>query len=120
MPELEFRFPEAFLEVGKDDNHSYRSLKTTRRLDGRLKIDVEGWGIEEYGIFLSIETGEIFKLQIMGECATVPRRTWEKVSLSRIMEKEEEDKAGAVETVVYFPVEEGEINVRLRLYKRAC
>jgi len=120
MPDLEFRFSEAFLEVGKDDDHSYRSLKTTRQSDGRLKIDVEGWGITEYGIFLLVERGEIFKLQIRGECGTVPTRTWEKVSLSRVMEKEEEDWAGAVETVVYFPVEEGEINVRLGLYKRAC
>ena len=120
MPELEFRFPEAFLEVGKDDDHSYTSLKTTRQSDGRLKIDIEGWGVTECGIFLLVETGEIFKLQIVGECGTVPTTTWEKVSLSRVMEKEEEDKAGALETVVHFPVEEGEISVRLRLYKRTC
>jgi len=30
MPDLEFRFPEAFLEIGKDDDHSYNSLRTTR------------------------------------------------------------------------------------------
>ena len=120
MPDLEFRFPEAFLEVGKDDDHSYRSLKTTRQSDGRLKIDVEGWGIEECGVSLLVETGEIFTLEIMGECGTVPTTTWKRVSLSRLMEKEEEDKAGAVETVVHFPAEEGEIAVRLRLYKRTC
>ena len=52
MSDLEYRFPEASLEIGKDDDHSYNSLRTTRQSDGRLKIDVERWGIAEHGLFL--------------------------------------------------------------------
>jgi hypothetical protein len=115
MPEL--KFPEAFLEIGKDDDHSYNSLKSTRQPDGSLKLETQRWGIPEYGLFLSVEKGEILKLQMWGECGTVPRKTWTKVSFSHVLEKEEEDNIGHIKYRGYAPVEVGQIAIQFMLYK---
>jgi hypothetical protein len=124
MPER--GFPETFLEIGKDDDHSYMSLRTTRLPDGRLKIDVEKWRIIEIGFFLEVETSEIVELRLKGYCGTVPRRTWAKSSFSHVLEAEQEDKARYIEfhgyVEVKVPAERdilkvGEIEVLLRLLK---
>ena len=115
MPE--YRFPEAFLEIGKDEDHSYRSLRTTRLSDGRLKIDVEGWGIKEVGLYFDFRTGEILEIHIRGHCGTVSGRTWEKVSFSRVVEKDEENKAKSIEYPSYVWVKTGQITLQFRLYK---
>jgi hypothetical protein len=117
MPDREYRFPEAFLEIGKDDDHSYNSLRTTRQSDGRLKIDVEGWGIVEHGLQLSVKTGSVLELLIFGRCGTVSKKTWIKASQSRVVEKEEEEKAQHIEYRGYAPVEVGQIDIRLSLRK---
>lgn len=119
MADLEFRFPEAFLEIGKDDDHSYMSLRTKRQSDGRLKIDVERWGIIQHGLLLSVQPGAIFKLNIIGRCGTVSTRTWQRASFSRVMEKEEEDKAQQIEYAGGAPVEIGQIDIKFRLSKQA-
>lgn len=121
MPDREFRFPEAFLEIGKDDDHSYNSLRTTRLSDGRLKIDVERWGIIEYGLCLMVNTNtnRVMELFIMGYCGSVFSETWIKASYSHIVEKEEEDKAQQIEFRGGAPAEAGDIDVRLRLRKSA-
>jgi len=75
MPER--RFPEAFLEIGKDEDHSYMSLKTTRLPDGRLQIDYEGWGISEHGIIPTFSPKEIVKVGFVGRCGSVFSETWE-------------------------------------------
>jgi hypothetical protein len=116
MPER--KFPEVFLEIGKDDDHSYNSLKTIRQPDGSLKIEIQSWGIAEYFLFLSVETSEILKLQMTGECGTVPSKTWRKVSLSHVLEKEEEDNVEQIEYHGYAPVEIGNIAIQLKLHKR--
>jgi hypothetical protein len=114
------RFPEAFLEIGKDDDRSYNSFRTTRLSDGKLKIDVETWGIPEYGLYLNAEAGEILKLQVRGECATVPRKTWTKVSFSHLLEKGEETNIGQIEYRSHAQVDEGHIYIIFTLGKRAC
>lgn len=119
MPDLEYRFPEAFLEIGKDDDHSYDSLRTTRQSDGRLKIDVERWGIEEHGLLLSVGTGRVLELFIGGLCGSVFSETWIKASRSRVVEKEEEEKAQRIEYSGYAPVEVGQIDIKLTLPKLA-
>jgi hypothetical protein len=119
MPDLEYRFPEAFLEIGKDDDHSYNSLRTTRQSDGRLKIDVERWGIAEHGLFLGagIGTRRVLELRIMGHCGSVFSETWIKTSFSRVVEKEEEEKAQQIEYCGWAPVEVGQIKILLGLPK---
>jgi hypothetical protein len=128
MPDLEYRFPEAFLEIGKDDDHSYNSLRTTRQADGRLKIDVEEWGINEHGLQLSVRPGSVLELQIFGRCGSVRSETWIKASFSRVVEKEEEEKAQQIEYRGYAAVEVvhdtalgviplGQIDIRLSLRK---
>jgi hypothetical protein len=93
----EYKFPEAFLETGKDEDHSYLSLKTTREPDGKLRLDVEGWGMAASGLYLLVERGMILKLYIMGECGTMSDNIWVKVSLNRIVEEEDEDRASHIE-----------------------
>jgi len=113
------RFPEGFVEIGKDDDHSYNALRTTRLPDGKLKIDVETWGIPEFGLYLAVETNEVLKLQVMGECGTVPSRTPTKVSFSHVVENEEENYAAQIEYYGYAPAELGDIQIKFTLYKRA-
>lgn len=116
MPES--GFPETFLEIGNDIDLSYNSLRTTRQSDGRLKIDIQGPGIYEHGLFLSVETGEILKLQILGFCGTTSVKTWAKVSFSHILEIEDENNAWEIEYHGCAPAKAGRIAIQLILNKR--
>jgi hypothetical protein len=87
MPE--YKFPEAFLEVGKDDDRSYTSLRTTRLSDGRLQIDLEKWCIIEIGFWLRVEPGEVLKVGIgLVRCSVglEKTRTWGKKTATHILE----------------------------------
>ena len=120
MPDYDFRFPETFLEVGKDDDYSYKSLRTTRLSDGRINVDVEGYGLKGHSLYLFVETGDAIKMSIRGRCAVGVRRdTWKRVSLSRVIEKEEESKAEFIEHFGYVPapISVANIIIQLRLFK---
>lgn len=98
MSGIELRFPDAYLETGEDDDHSYMSIKTTRQSDGSLKIDIEGWHIREMGPFLNVGTNiGVMKMRIIGRCGTVFDRTWSKVSFSHIVERKAEDQLRRME-----------------------
>jgi hypothetical protein len=115
---MERIFPDAFLEAGKDDDHSYMSIRTTRQSDGSLKIDVVGWGIAESGLGLSVGRSEdALKLSIFGRCGTVFTETWSRVSLNHVLEKDAEDKAFQIEYSREVSVEAGKIVTQLILYK---
>lgn len=120
MPDLEFRFPEAFLEIGKDDDHSYNSFRTTRQSDGRLKIDVEIWAIGgNVGPLLLRGTDRVLELVYLPVCGSqVFSETWIKTSSSRVVEKEEEERAQQIEYRGWAPVEVGHIDILFRVRKR--
>lgn len=88
----EGRFPEVFLEAGSDSDSSYIALRTFRLQNGNLKIQVTGWGIEEYGLFLNCQTeSRTLTMNIMGECGTVSSRTWVKRTFDYIVTRAAED-----------------------------
>jgi len=86
------RFPEIFLEAGSDIDTTYISLRTIRLQDGTLKIQATGWGVEEYGLFLNLQTENKFlTMNIMGECGTVFTRTYVKRTFEHVITKSAED-----------------------------
>ena len=98
MSDIELRFPDTYLETGQDEDHSFMSIKTRRQSDGSLKIDIEGWGISEYGLFLGAQAKEsVMELRIWGVCGSVFNHTWIKVSFSHNLEREAEDQLQRIE-----------------------
>jgi hypothetical protein len=98
MSNIELGFPDTYLETGKDDDHSFMSIKTTRQSDGSLKIDVEGWGITEHGLMLfAAANGDVMEMRILGRCGSVFNETWLRVSFSRTLERETEEQLQRIE-----------------------
>lgn len=65
------RFPSTFLQAGSDNDHSYVSLKSYRLDNDYLKLELTGWGIKEFGIFLQdYVKDDALVLNILGECGT--------------------------------------------------
>jgi hypothetical protein len=91
MQMSEYRFPETFLESGKDEDHSYHSLKTIRLKDGKLKIDIEIW--DAYGSCFSVKKGVVIETYTIIRCGTDSSEIWGGKFKSYIVEEEEENKA---------------------------
>ena len=118
MPDTKYEFPDAFLEAGSDDNHTYASMKTTRQADGGLQIDVVGWGVAEYGLYLDVTTNmNSLELGIMGFCGTVPRRTFTKVTFSHVVDKETENQLHQIDYRRLASVGAGQIVTHFLLRK---
>lgn len=82
-PNVLSTFPNAFLTTGHDSDHTYISLEAVRTNSQHLKLNFEGWGILETGIFLSKNYSDsAINYQIMGRCGTVPTFTWVKVEFT--------------------------------------
>jgi len=77
-------FPEFFIEKGSDSDTTYISLRGIKKNNDTLEIQATGWGIIEYGLFLSRHNlPKEIHYQLMGECGTVSSRTWAKVTLAQ-------------------------------------
>lgn len=82
-PNVLSTFPNAFLTTGHDSDYTYISLESVRIASGHLKLNFNGWGILETGIFLSKNYSDSsINYQIIGRCGTVPTFTWVKVEFT--------------------------------------
>lgn len=94
------RFPEGLYQAGRDSDHSFVSLQTTRLQNGDLLIRVTGWGYYETGLSLSSERQDrVLILQVMGECGTGQQFTWAKVSFDYTLTRTDEDSIDVIRAV---------------------
>ena len=84
-------FPERILSAGSDNDYTFKSIVTRRQKDGELRIQITGWSIEEYGLFLYARTeNRTLELSIMGECGTVSTHTNVKKTFEYLVSRTEE------------------------------
>jgi hypothetical protein len=92
-------FPNRILSAGSDNDYTFESIVTQRQKDGGLKVQITGWSIEEYGLFLYTRTeNRILRLSIMGECGTVSTHTHVKKTFEYLVARAEEE---ALEQIHY-------------------
>lgn len=85
-------FPERILSDGCDNDYTFKSIVTQRQKDGELSIQITGWSIEEYGVFLHTHTEDkTLELSIMGECGTVSTHRNVKKTFEYLVSQSEEE-----------------------------